>query len=190
MLLKRISCKIVTRWVGQENITKEIREIYEFGLEQIFSMIISLGTVMVIGFIMEQVLLGMIYILAFMFLRCYAGGYHASTQLRCYLMTIFTTLGAFSAIKYLTISKIGLMILLVISSIVICLLSPVDTENNRIDELQSIYYRKKALIIWAIEVIIVIVCIISNHLLSAKSVVVALTVISVSLVSEKLKNQS
>lgn len=77
-----------------------------------------------------------------MVIRSYAGGYHASSTLRCYILTNIAIIVVLSAMKFITFSSTFLGCLSVMNSMVILILAPVDTENKRLDEIECIHYRK------------------------------------------------
>ena len=71
-------------------------------------------------------------------------------------------------IKWIPIHPIVSIALLMISSIVIWITAPVETENNPLDEVEQLVYQKRTRIILAIEIAIVSLCLIlSKNQISA-----------------------
>ena len=73
------------------------------------------------------------------------GGYHASTPLGCYLLTTLIITVALSVMKYLEISILIYLVLLMVSSVIVYMLTPVEAVNKELDKIEKIIYRKNNL---------------------------------------------
>ena len=62
---------------------KEEQEILQYGLHQGFTILLNLVTLIVCGILWNELSLMLFLFLGIFFLRPYAGGYHADTELRC-----------------------------------------------------------------------------------------------------------
>lgn len=84
-------------------------------------------------------------------LRKYAGGYHAKSVLGCYVLTVS---GALMMLLVVCFCNIPLEIMLVvwgIAGIIIVLFAPVQNRNKILDEVEHLVYRRRAIIIWILE---------------------------------------
>lgn len=151
-MFRYISEKITNRLLRKNVIEYDDFEIYQFGLEQLFSTILNMLTTIIIGIILGELWNAVLFVLAFMMLRTYAGGYHSSTPLGCYLLTVSIIIAVLSVIKYVEISCFVCTGLLFVSSVIILLLAPVESKNKPLDNIECVVYRKKAVGIWCIEV--------------------------------------
>ena len=188
-MLCTISDRIVQQLLKWKIIVQEEYEIYLFGVQQLISNILNVLSAIIIGLITREVLPCMIFLICFTAIRQYAGGYHASTRPRCYLLSMSVVAVVLAIIRYVTISFWLLVGLLIIASLVILLLSPVDTENKRLDNIEQNYYRRKAIVIWGIESIAAALCILFEYECLAESIVFALVVLSIAQVAEAEKNR-
>lgn len=84
LIFVKLSCKIADRLEHCGIISKSNRTLYECGLRQMFATILNILTMLLIGFIMGLAVPAMVYTIAYIPLRVYAGGYHASTPQRCW----------------------------------------------------------------------------------------------------------
>ena len=85
-----------------------------------------------------------IYLVCFIPLRIFAGGYHAKTQFRCYIMSSITTVFILLGIQFLQqYNSIWELICFVISFCVIWKLVPVEDANKPLLAEEQISYRKK-----------------------------------------------
>ena len=142
-MVGKVSRKVTDRLLSRNAIKDEDYEIYQYGLEQLFTSILNMLTLLVIGSIMGMIWQGIIFVLSFMLLRKYAGGYHASTPLGCYLLTTLIITVALSVMKYFEISILIYLVLLMVSSVIVYMLTPVEAVNKGLDKIEKIIYRKK-----------------------------------------------
>jgi accessory gene regulator B len=63
-----------------EIISVEDNELYEYGLHQSFILLANIFTTILVGWIFNMMIESIIFLLAFVPLRSYAGGYHAKRQ--------------------------------------------------------------------------------------------------------------
>lgn len=80
--------KIVDVLVKADVIDPANKEVVSFGIRQVEYFFINVITILFLGKIFNETVSSIIFLLAFIPLRTYAGGYHAKTILRCYIITI------------------------------------------------------------------------------------------------------
>lgn len=163
------------------------REIYQYGFEQFFTTVLNIATMLLLGVIFGKIYQSIVLTLSFMVLRTYSGGYHASTPLRCYILTVISISAALSIMKFVAIKTFICLGLLILSGIVILLLSPVDTKNKPLDEIEKVIYRKKTIFVWSIETCAALVFIVLDITEIHIAIVFAQTIISVALMLGKLQ---
>ena len=136
------------------NVSEEDREIYAYGLHQGISMIFNIITTLVIGWLCNYFWQCFVFMLFFMPLRSFAGGYHAKTEFRCYLFSIALVISALWGIKYISGSIYICFGLLIFAAGIICLLAPVEDSNKPLDKLEIKVYRKYIKIILSTECLV------------------------------------
>lgn len=182
-MVRKVSKKVTDRLLSRNAIKDEDYEIYQYGLEQLFTSILNMLTLFVIGSIMGMIWQGIIFVLSFMLLRKYAGGYHASTPLRCYLLTTLIITVALSVMKYLEISILIYLVLLMVSSVIVYMLTPVEAVNKEFDKIEKIIYRKKTILTWIVEVSLAIGVFILKHYEISICIFMAVIMVGISLVT-------
>ena len=100
LMFVKLSCKIADRLEHCGIISKSNRTLYEYGLRQMFATILNILTMLLIGFIMGLAVPAMVYTIAYIPLRVYAGGYHASTPQRCWAFSAIMLWIALCIVKY------------------------------------------------------------------------------------------
>jgi len=178
----------ITNYLICEKVIKDDdREIYQYGFEQVFSSLLNIATMLLLGIILGKIYQSLVLILSFMALRSYSGGYHANTPLHCYLLTVMSISAALSIMKFITIDRFICLGLLILSSVVILLLSPIGSKNKPLDEIEKIIYRKKTIIVWSVETCVAIVFIILDITEIHIAITLAQVIISIALIFGNLQ---
>lgn len=106
---------------------------------------------LLLGILFQKLLLCMLLNAAYIPIRISAGGHHADSPFRCYINSTIMIAILLAVIKWIPINPIASVILLVVASIVIWILAPVETENNPLDDTEQYVYRKRTRIVLGIE---------------------------------------
>lgn len=184
-MVRKISQKVTDRLLSRNVINDSDYEIYQYGLELLLTSILNLLTLIAIGMIMGMMWQAIIFVFTFIMLRKYAGGYHSSTPLRCYILTCLVILNSLSVMKYIKINIFVYLGLFVFSSIIILTCSPVESANKKLDKLEKTLYRKKTVVIWLITSILAISALISQYHEVSLCIFMADIMLSVSLLLGK-----
>jgi len=126
-MLSKIIIKIVDYWVAKNIIKEEKRDIYEYGLDLIFSTIINIAMVMITAVIMKKVPQSLALLAIIIPLQSCGGGYHADKHGHCFLIMYTGWWIIIPLIPFIT-SILGLVIAL-ISVIIVFTLAPVPHVN-------------------------------------------------------------
>jgi accessory gene regulator B len=129
--------KIVDALILNKIVLLKDKELYMFGMNQVTMILLNFFTVIVIGTVLDMLWQSILFISAYMLIRIYAGGYHARTQMRCYLFSILIMLISLFAIKLLVLINTSLLIILLISSIIISTLAPVEDYNKPLNSTEK-----------------------------------------------------
>lgn len=159
-MIGKLASKTAEHFIERPNTCYDKIEIYTYGFFVLYSNIIFLLLSMLLGAVLGVFLQGIIFYVAFFSIRQYAGGYHASTETRCEVMS---TLSILACIVVIRLSKtydfqFALLVVSVVSAVCIVTLCPLDTPEKPLSEKELKYFRK---ISWLILSIIALVAIIS-----------------------------
>lgn len=97
-MLQYTSRKLTAHLLRNKIIDPSMSEIYQYGLELTLSTLLTSSTIMLIALVKDSFLFGLLYFTISIPLRVTAGGYHASTYLRCFLISN----GAYLTVSSLT----------------------------------------------------------------------------------------
>lgn len=171
-------------------IQSENRKICEYGVRQLFTILLNIISDVFIGILFGMVSESIIFLIAYMSLRRFAGGFHSRTPIMCYVYSMIIIAGNLWIVKVWLSDKIIISaLLLFIGSILIFLLSPVEDVNKPLDLLEYKIYQKKCFFILIIEIICYAIIVLTD--LKKAAVMVAAAVFNLGLIvlAGKIKNE-
>ena len=150
-MFSRIAESITQKLEKSNTIQSENREIYRYGLEQGFTIILNIVTIIIIGIVLKALPQSLLFMLFYSPLRSYAGGYHAQTATRCYAYSIVIIVLILLAIKFAPITNLIHTFITIISFIIILFLAPVQDHNKPLDKTEHRVYKFRTLNVLIIE---------------------------------------
>lgn len=153
-MFAKVAKQLAVQLEENQIIKSDDRELYVYGLNQGMSILLNIATTLGIGLLFGTVLQLVVFMVAYIPLRSYAGGYHARTPVRCYLISIAMLTIISLLIKYITLVRWVYLIETVISSVIIAILSPVADNNKPLDEIEIVVYKKRTKLILLAEVVV------------------------------------
>lgn len=188
-MFEKISCKITDSFEQSKTISNSERELYQYGLRQIFITILNIVTTLLIGFLMGMIAQAIIFTAAYIPIRIYAGGFHASTPVRCWAISaIMLTLVLF--ILKLTSNNFfpQLSAVSLIACIVIILLSPVEDMNKPLDDKEHRVYHFRTIAFISTSIAVTAFLYFLSFKSAAASIEMVWISLSVMLIVGKIKN--
>ena len=172
----------------QNKFTAEDKEIYRYGIQQGLNLALNILTTIIIGCLCGMLYPSILFLLSYMPLRSFCGGYHAKTHLRCYIYSVIMITCILLVTKYFTFSTLVYEFLTWISFIVILLLAPVEDQNKTLDSDEKKVFRKRAYVIAALEMLIYHICIIAHFSSSYKILSVSIFSLAVLMIIGQIMN--
>lgn len=154
-MIKGLSQKVVRYQVEKGIIENEESRIYEYGYEIFFCQIINILTAIMIALIFRYFLI-LIFLVAYIPIRIYAGGDHASSSEKCMITSAVILLAISTFGKYILSGVIGdfFYLIEIPAIIIIGLLAPVESKNKPLEADEAKRYKKYAYVITGIEALI------------------------------------
>lgn len=151
---KIIKFLLETGTINEDNV-----ELYQYGLDLVIKKIIHVFLILLIAYIFNMFFSTLIFVITYMVIREYSGGFHAKTVVGCYLCT-FTVTICLVMLLYIfqQLNSIWAWIVLLISGIIIWLFSPQETENKHLSVKERAVYQKKARAYLLFFIIAAILC--------------------------------
>lgn len=188
-MISKLSDKFVNWVFKQSSTTDDEKSLYQYGFFILFSQIIYLIITTVIGIILGIIIESIIFYFSFLFIRRYAGGYHAATEIRCEISTAFSIIISLGIIKLSALYDIrtAIIIFTFISSMSIFFVCPLDSQEKPLNENEFKYFRKVSWIILFVILSIVIISYIFNFNILFYPCSVSLILESILLILGKIK---
>ena len=82
-MINWLSSLILDFIYGNSDLSSEIKDIYKYGIEITLSSVLNIVLVFGASIIIGDIIAGVMFLLIFVLLSSFTGGYHASTYLRC-----------------------------------------------------------------------------------------------------------
>ena len=144
-MINYICLQISNYLIKEKIITDKEKYIYSYLFSCVFEEIMFDFITLATGIIFHRLITSVLFIIITMPLRYFAGGYHASTPLRCTILSygIMIIVVLFPQLSFEHSETIQAIIFFVCIAIIM-IVSPVDTENKRFNISDKISLQKKA----------------------------------------------
>lgn len=151
-MLGQLSEKFAGKLIERKIISETDTDVYVYGFYQTIMLLINVITTLVLSILFRLVFPCILLNISYISIRICAGGYHADNAVRCYMNSTLMIVGLLSVIKWVSFHPIVSWILILFSSIMIWIMTPVETENNPLDEVEVRVYRKRSHIVLLIQI--------------------------------------
>lgn len=158
--MDRIALKIANDLVTLEVIDRRDMAIYRYGLEVLFLSLLEILSILLIAFFIGNFFESVVYFVVFIPMRLFAGGFHALTRLKCYLLSLFVY-GLFTVILKICPNYIQLelgLCLACLSLIAIFFLAPEIQSNREFNQTEYLFFKKVCKKIEIIDIIALMIC--------------------------------
>lgn len=180
----------ITEWMGHNRIIERDRMVVvKWGISNILDTLFNLATFLIIGILMHMPLETVTFTLGYIPLRSYAGGYHAKTPFRCWVLSNVILLIALLCIRYLSRYPSIIWSLAILSVILLIMLMPVSDIHKPLSDADKHRYKRVGIYILFSEIIVSILFRIINLPSITYSIFFIWIILSVMLVLGKMKNK-
>lgn len=137
----------ITKHMDKLGVLSESIEIHQYGVETILSTLISFIWILLLSFLYDRVIDGIIYIIGFYIIRKFSGGYHCNTYFCC--ITLYVCLFVIYLLTYSVYDKIRLFII-IFSIIAFSLYVPV--HNRKLNQEEYKMYKLISFVLLSIYI--------------------------------------
>jgi len=185
-MFSKTSERIANGMVDSGSISSDDKEVYLFGIQQGLSTLLNLVTMIIFG-LLFGVLLGMvIFTVAYSILRSYAGGYHAKTPNKCYMLSSTMTASVAFMLRFAALDLQFIIGILLFAGAFIMIVSPVGTKSKPLDKIEKKVYKKMSVLICAIQIVAVMISLFFGIYFIAMGVFWAIVMVCILVSVEKL----
>ena len=131
-MVKKLADKISLYYVRKNIISVGELEVYSYGFVLLLSAILNLTLVISIAIIFDMLIQAVVFVLSFILLRTFGGGYHAKTHMGCvwafFIVFVFLSFALSLLSAYAT--PIFVLIIAQVSFVFIWVFAPVEAKNK------------------------------------------------------------
>ena len=168
-------------------ITDEEKEIVQFGLESMGGNLLGFTMTLVIGVFFHQIGCALLVWLLLFPLRKNAGGFHASTRIRCFFLSASMMFLAFAIYSISNSSNVFYGLSVLVTGCIIWMLVPVDNPSKKLDEVEHKIYRIRSRKILALEGIFFLAAVWFEWKIVVRSTAMTFFLVGMSLVTGAVK---
>lgn len=125
-----IAKRVVAYMLNNNIIASDYCEVYIYGIELILSFIISTSIIMLIGMALGQLIQTLTFLVVFVGLRRFTGGYHANSYFICKMFTIGTYLIVLLLSNISNIDIPQIAIITILGLLIIIIWGPIENPNK------------------------------------------------------------
>ena len=169
------------------------RPIFQYGFEITTSTLSSAFSILLISIFLRDVLSACLFLGIFFFLRLFAGGYHAPTYARCFILTnsVYLMVYLVSRVFIAFQSTIPAIVLTLLSGLIIFAFSPIRNKKHPISEMVYRKNRDIARILVTLEALVLTSLILLRCDFTYTSVpIVSLAAVAVMMIISKFQERS
>lgn len=144
-----LSVRLTSRLGRRGYLPDSEEEIVAYGLFSLLSKLMYAVICLVAGLVFGVCIESMIFYAVFLFVKKYGGGFHASTEGRCMIIStaeiVLSVCFVFFALREPAVLKSGALASAA-AYIIICILSPAAAKEKPLDSAEKIRYRERSII--------------------------------------------
>ena len=156
-MLNKISQKLASHLIKNQIISNEMFDLYVYGFELLLSFVFSTTILLLTGILFKRIIETICFLIVFIFLRSFSGGYHALTYLFCTFVTLFVYGSVMLLSYYLSVKHIAFFVLLPLGIITLFIFAPIKNPNKKVSVKKAKQYKITSICILAFFSIIGII---------------------------------
>ncbi len=154
--LKQLQDYIIDQMIRNNSYADDEIAIYRYGLKTLIELLINVFSTLLVMYITGKTIEVLIFMVCFVALRSYTGGFHFNSGVMCYIVSTLIVYGS-TFVNNLHLGSVVGWIILIASVLIIVALSPVDSMNKPLCRDEKVFFRKIALIVTAAECFFILV---------------------------------
>lgn len=160
-MIARLSEMLADALVGSGAAREEDRDIYVYGMDVLLSTAANIICILALGILIGRTLETLLFMSFFTVLRSAAGGFHANTHFKCFLIMLaaYALAMALSVLVPLDACRWVSLPIAAAAAATVAALAPVAHENRPVSAGELVKFRKLSLWIAALEVCAVALCV-------------------------------
>ena len=152
-MLRKLAGQIVDWQIQRQYLRAEERELYEYGYEAMLNQAINILISIAIAVWLRMPIAVVVFLVCYIPLRSYCGGYHARTHMGCSVISAMMLLGICLLLRVIPEAAdlpLAAMVF-TICGVLVFRYAPVEDSNKPLDAEETVHYRKMSRMVWLLE---------------------------------------
>ena len=137
MIIKKLAKTILSSWEKKQVIEPHLKSVYQYGIELIISSVISTFLILILGMVLFTLTDAVIFLITFIPIRLYCGGYHANTYFVCNISIAATFCLSSYCARVISISINSFFIISIICFSIFIFICPVESKYKPLNPHQK-----------------------------------------------------
>lgn len=155
-MVEKMVLEIVNQMEMEKIICKSNREYYEYALIGIVEHAITVGTMLMLGLLLEEILQTICFLAFFFLLRKRTGGFHTDRFWQCYFGTVITYIAVMQVTPLFCVTTALMGGMLFFAIVLICIIGTINHPNMDMNQSELRESKKAARRVVLIEAIIIV----------------------------------
>lgn len=156
-MIEKLVTSIIEMQLRIGTIQKDNIKVYQYGYTLLIEVLINIVLSCIVSILLGRFKEFIFFMCVFIPLRSFCGGYHAKKAWKCIVLSNISIISAILFADFIAQFNISLIWFLagdVILGIIIMCFSPIESNNNRLTDIQRQHYKKYARIILVTEMLV------------------------------------
>lgn len=188
-MFRRLGNRICTALIGVGIIDPKDADLYLYGINQVLAIGANIVTTVLIGIGFGMVWESLFFLLMYIPLRTSAGGFHASTPLRCYVASSALIAMVLAVLRWLPFRFVSSLVGLLAGCVVVWLFAPVADQNRPFTSLEKSCFCRRSRGILLAEAVFALFFVFIGTEKIAGCIILSVVVSGVMLLLGMLKNR-
>lgn len=164
-------------------------KVVESGIKRIQHLVQDIALALLAGCLMKNIGVSIVMEAIYFPLRCYSGGYHASSDRVCKYLSWGSTVGCLAIINYVPFPITIQHLLMIFSVVCIVILSPVESCKKPLYDRERFLFRRRCLLLTAVTLLWYGGMALCGAGIYAKTICMSVTMVSMGMIAGKFFNQ-
>ena len=142
--------EIICKWlIKTGGISADDRELYQYAIYSFLFEFAPLIIVLILGYIIKIPLEGILFIVPFLLIRKFSGGFHLQSATVCFCLSSIVLFLFLLFIKRMLYFQIAILFscIVVLAAVCIIMFSPIDSEARQLSPKEKKVFRKVAIVL-------------------------------------------
>ena len=186
--MEALSEKIIANMIKSGVSIEADREVYIYGLTQLFRTLLNVFSTVIIGFCMGKLIESIVFVICLMLVRSYSGGYHSDSPVRCYLISVIAIIIVLGSIELSIWNEYSSTLAMGVSMCILFLHAPIGHRNKSLEEIEILIYKRRLKWILLALTVTFMMFVLVNWITLAYAVSLAVLLSTVMLLVAKMDN--